>query len=95
MTTIGIIIGCLFAIYLTLADIGSTGVGKRYGRRNGLLFWIATVAVPIVVALVLDPKHAILCMVLSAILSFIAYRKRMHDLKKGSSDDYSEPCSDF
>ena len=94
MTPIAIILGCLFAVYLTLADIGSTKVGQRYSRRNGLLCWVVAVALPIVVALVFVTKLAILGMVVSTILSFIAYRKRMRDLNKDSYDS-QEPCSDY
>lgn len=92
MPTIAIVLVCLFAVYLTLADIGSTEVGKRYGRRHGLMFWIAAVAVPIVVALVFQTKYAIVAMLVSAALSYIAYRKRMHDLNKDSDP---EECSDY
>lgn len=94
MTQTAIILGCLFAVYLTLADIASTEARKTFGRRNGLLCWILSVAAPIVAVLVVATKVALLAMVVSTVLSFIAYRKRMRDLNKGSSDD-PEPCSDF
>ena len=94
MTTTVIIFGVLFAIYLTMADIASSEVGKRYGRRNGLLCWVLAVAAPIVAALVVDLKFAVLGMLVSTVLSFIAYRIRMRNLNKQSLD-YEEPCSDY
>ena len=94
MTQTAIILGCLFAVYLTLADIGCTAVGKRSNRRNGLFSWLLAVGLPIVAVLVLATKVAILGAAISTVLSFIAYRKRMRDLNKGSSHD-PEPCSDL
>jgi hypothetical protein len=94
MTTTVIILGILFAIYLTLADIASSEVGRRYSRRKGMLFWVLAVAAPIVAVLVLDFKIAILGMLVSTVLSFIAYRIRMRNRNKPTYFD-DEPCSDY
>lgn len=93
MTTLEIVFALVWAVYWTFADIFSTKIRASHGRQRGLLCWGLSVALTILVVAVANIKIAVVGMVVSTILSYIAYRKRMRDMNK-SYGAPPEHCSD-